>query len=237
MAGGSLADRAGGDRRPVVPIHPEPVAGHPELMVWVLPAGTFAEAGPVLHAPGEFGAMLAEGLLVYAIVQPGGGQLLVRLRPGAAWRDTGGRVRTALHAALAEPDRWMVSGAAPATVPAGGAAPAGAALAGVSATETDSRGAAPARSSGAALASSGSGGGESDELLREAAGAVLAGEFGEYVRSHGGGVEVLDVSGGIVSIRFHGECHGCPAAAITMHVRFERELRARCPILVSVRSR
>jgi Fe-S cluster biogenesis protein NfuA len=74
-------------------------------------------------------------------------------------------------------------------------------------------------------------------LLREAAGAVLAGEFGEYVRSHRGRVEVLDVRGGIVSIRFHDACHGCPAAAITMQVRFERELRARCPILVSVRSR
>lgn len=197
----------------VVPIHPEPVAEHPELLVWVLPAGTFAEVGPVSHAPGEFGAMLTEGLLVYAIVQPGGGQLLVRLRPGTSWRDVGGQVRTALHAALAEPGRWMVGDAAPAGAPSGVADP------------------------GAALASGGPGGGESDELLREATDAVLAGEFGEYVRSHGGGIEVLDVTGGVVSIRFHGACHGCPASTITMHVRFERELRARCPILVSVRSR
>ncbi|HEX7661156.1 MAG TPA: NifU family protein [Pseudonocardiaceae bacterium] len=180
-------------RRPaVVPIHPEPIAGRPRLMDWVLPAGTFDTAGPVLDAPGEFGTMLAEGPVSCAIVQPGGGQLLVELRPGVHWRDVGARVRTALHAALTEPRGWRIGDAA----------------------DTAS----------------------TDQLLREAAIALLAGDLGDYVRSHGGDVELLDVTAGVVSIVFHGSCHGCPAANITAHARFERELRARCPILVSVRS-
>lgn len=188
--------RAAVDRRVrhrLVPIHPEPVTGHPDLMDWVFPPGTFHAAGRVLRAPGEFGQMLAGGPVASAVVQPGGGQLLVRLRPGATWRQVGGRVRSALHAALERPDDWTIGGATPAD--------------------------------------------QTDRLLRAAASSVLNGEFGEYVRSHGGRVELLDVTDGVVSIRFHGACHGCPAVGITAHKRFERSVRARCPMLVSVRCR
>ncbi len=186
----------------LVPIHPEPVTGHPDLMDWLLPPGTFPTAGPVLRAPGGFGAMLASGAIAHAAVQPGGGQLLVRLPPGVSWRQIGGRVRTALHTALACPDEWLI----------------GDVFQGPTERPRDD----PARC-------------ETDELLREAATAVLSGEFGAYVESHGGRVELLAVSGGVVSVRFHGACHGCPVVDIATHRRFEQLLRTRCPLLVSVR--
>ncbi len=189
-------------RHRLVPIHPEPVTGHPDLMDWLLPPGTFHVAGPVLCAPGEFGAMLGDGTITHAVVQPGGAQLLVRLRAGVSWRQAGAGVRTALHTALARRDEWVIGDEVP------------------DRNEHPPQG--PDRC-------------ETDELLREAVGAVLSGEFGEYLRSHGGSLELLDVTGGVVSVRFHGACHGCPAVSLTTQKRFERTLRGRCPMLVSVR--
>lgn len=77
---------------------------------------------------------------------------------------------------------------------------------------------------------------ERDALIRAAADAVLAGGLGEYISSHGGRFVVTGVSDGVVEVAFRGMCSGCPISPLTLHLRFERELRERCPELVAVRA-
>ena len=76
-----------------------------------------------------------------------------------------------------------------------------------------------------------------DALVRAAAGDILAGRLGDYIRSHGGALRVAEVRDGVVTVDFQGMCRGCPISPLTLHLRFERELRERCPELVAVRSR
>ncbi|MGW1955879.1 NifU family protein [Streptomyces sp. NPDC001920] len=52
--------------------------------------------------------------------------------------------------------------------------------------------------------------------LFAAAQEVLAGEVGELARSHGGGIGVVEVRAGIVTVRPGGACHGCPASWFTL---------------------
>ena len=87
----------------------------------------------------------------------------------------------------------------------------------------------------AAEAATGSGGGD-DERLAAAARAVLAGEVGELARSHGGAIELDSVTAGVVTVRLHGACHGCPAAGMTLHALLERRLRETCPGLREIRA-
>ncbi|MFT8423454.1 MAG: NifU family protein, partial [Gluconacetobacter sp.] len=47
---------------------------------------------------------------------------------------------------------------------------------------------------------------------------------------------VTGVSDGVVEVAFRGMCSGCPISPLTLHLRFERELRERCPELVAVRA-
>ena len=74
-----------------------------------------------------------------------------------------------------------------------------------------------------------------DAALREAAEAVIAGEAGEYVRSHGGHIELAGVRDGCVEVRLTGACGHCPAAAATLRYRVEGALRRAAPHLVEVR--
>ena len=76
-----------------------------------------------------------------------------------------------------------------------------------------------------------------DDVLRMAAEQVIAGQVGDYIRSHGGAVEILDVSDGHVEVQLMGSCQHCPAAELTMTTRFETALRALFPDLRSVRAR
>lgn len=46
-----------------------------------------------------------------------------------------------------------------------------------------------------------------------------------YVHSHGGEIEVLSVTDGVVSLRMHGTCNGCTAASDTVESRIEVALR------------
>lgn len=46
-----------------------------------------------------------------------------------------------------------------------------------------------------------------------------------YVHSHGGEIEVLGVTDGVVSLRMHGTCNGCTAADDTVTSRIEVALR------------
>lgn len=75
-----------------------------------------------------------------------------------------------------------------------------------------------------------------DRRLREHVEAAIAGEAGEYVRSHGGDVRLLDVRDGEVVLDLQGACRGCPASTFTLQRRFEADLRRLAPGVVRVRA-
>ena len=50
-----------------------------------------------------------------------------------------------------------------------------------------------------------------------------------YIHSHGGEVELLDASGGVVHVRLAGACSGCAASAITLRNGVEAALREGVP--------
>ena len=55
------------------------------------------------------------------------------------------------------------------------------------------------------------------------------------VQADGGDIELVDVSpGGVVQIRFHGACHGCPSSNMTLQMGIERNLRERVPEVTQV---
>ncbi len=56
---------------------------------------------------------------------------------------------------------------------------------------------------------------------------LLAGPIGELAESHGGAIELVSVDRDSVNVRLFGACHGCPAAAATLHDKLQRELRRR----------
>lgn len=55
------------------------------------------------------------------------------------------------------------------------------------------------------------------------------------VQSDGGDVELVDVSPeGVVTIRLHGACVGCPSSQMTLRVGIEKNLRDYVPEVSSV---
>jgi Fe-S cluster biogenesis protein NfuA len=57
------------------------------------------------------------------------------------------------------------------------------------------------------------------------------------VQSDGGDVELVTVSAdGVVEVRLHGACVGCPSSAITLQTGIERSLRQRVPGVTAVRA-
>ncbi len=55
------------------------------------------------------------------------------------------------------------------------------------------------------------------------------------VQADGGDLELVDVSDtGVVKIRFHGACVGCPSANMTLQIGIERNLRQRVPQVTAV---
>jgi Fe-S cluster biogenesis protein NfuA len=55
------------------------------------------------------------------------------------------------------------------------------------------------------------------------------------VQADGGDIELVDVSGeGVVQIRFHGACHGCPSSHMTLQMGIERNLREQVPEVTQV---
>ena len=55
------------------------------------------------------------------------------------------------------------------------------------------------------------------------------------VQSDGGDVELVDVTGeGVVQIRLHGACVGCPSSSMTLHMGIERNIREKVPQVVAV---
>ena len=55
------------------------------------------------------------------------------------------------------------------------------------------------------------------------------------VQADGGDIELVDVdAGGVVQIRFHGACHGCPSSTMTLQIGIERSLREKVPEVTQV---
>jgi len=55
------------------------------------------------------------------------------------------------------------------------------------------------------------------------------------VQQDGGDLELVDISaGGVVSIRLHGACIGCPSASLTLKLAVERNLKEHVPEITTV---
>ncbi len=55
-----------------------------------------------------------------------------------------------------------------------------------------------------------------------------------YLRSHGGNVELLGISDGVVSLRLEGSCHSCPSSAVTMQQTIEEAIISKAPDVTAV---
>jgi Fe-S cluster biogenesis protein NfuA/nitrite reductase/ring-hydroxylating ferredoxin subunit len=55
-----------------------------------------------------------------------------------------------------------------------------------------------------------------------------------YMRSHGGGVELLDVSDGVVRIRLEGHCQGCPSSTVTLKLAVEKAIYEAAPDIAGI---
>ena len=59
--------------------------------------------------------------------------------------------------------------------------------------------------------------------------------FRPAIQSDGGDVELVDVTEeGVVQIRLHGACVGCPSSSMTLHMGIERSLREKVPEVTAV---
>ena len=55
------------------------------------------------------------------------------------------------------------------------------------------------------------------------------------VQADGGDIELVDVGAdGVVQIRFHGACHGCPSSTMTLQMGIERNVREKVPEVTKV---
>ena len=55
------------------------------------------------------------------------------------------------------------------------------------------------------------------------------------VQSDGGDVELVGLTDeGVVQIRLHGACVGCPSSGMTLHMGIERNLRERIPEVTGI---
>lgn len=68
-----------------------------------------------------------------------------------------------------------------------------------------------------------------DILLGRVAQQVISEMVTPIAGAHGGAVEFVRASGGVVTVRMKGACHGCPASSATLYGRLERELHRRLP--------
>lgn len=59
-------------------------------------------------------------------------------------------------------------------------------------------------------------------------------EVRPYVHSHGGEIEVTGIQGGVVQVRMHGSCSGCPSSVVTLTQSFEKAVRSRWPALIRI---
>jgi Fe-S cluster biogenesis protein NfuA len=65
--------------------------------------------------------------------------------------------------------------------------------------------------------------------LRDRVEQVLKHDVAPALLLDGNGIEVLEVSNGIASVRLTGVCAGCPATIMTVITSLEEELRKKVP--------
>ena len=68
-----------------------------------------------------------------------------------------------------------------------------------------------------------------DESLRDRVEHALKNEIAPALLLDGNGIEVLEVTNGIATVRLSGVCAGCPATIMTVITGLEDELRKRIP--------
>jgi Fe-S cluster biogenesis protein NfuA len=91
----------------MVPIHPQACPGQPGRLRWLLPAGLLSFTGTPTSVPQEVASLLRDGTLAEVHVESGA--VVTVLGAGRNWPSEGPRVRSALHAALADPDGWTTT--------------------------------------------------------------------------------------------------------------------------------
>ena len=67
------------------------------------------------------------------------------------------------------------------------------------------------------------------DALQERVARVLADEVAPLLQMDGADVEVLGVEEGVVRVRLHGACSGCPGSVYAVVMGIEEELRRRVP--------
>src|SRR5262245_26459475 len=55
-----------------------------------------------------------------------------------------------------------------------------------------------------------------------------------YLQSHGGNVDLLSVTDGVVRLRLIGSCDGCPSSALTLKSAIERHIYEAAPDVISI---
>ena len=55
-----------------------------------------------------------------------------------------------------------------------------------------------------------------------------------YLASHGGDVELLGIDEGVVRLRLHGSCKGCPSSAATLKLAIEAAIYEAAPDVASI---
>jgi Fe-S cluster biogenesis protein NfuA len=65
--------------------------------------------------------------------------------------------------------------------------------------------------------------------LKKRVAQVLAEQVGPALALAGGAIEVLAVDAGVVRVRLHGVCAGCPSSVMTVLMGIEQELRRHLP--------
>jgi len=55
-----------------------------------------------------------------------------------------------------------------------------------------------------------------------------------YLHSHGGNIELLGLTDGIVRLRLHGSCHGCPSSAQTLKQTIEEAIFEIAPDVTAI---
>jgi Fe-S cluster biogenesis protein NfuA len=64
--------------------------------------------------------------------------------------------------------------------------------------------------------------------------AQALGKVKPQLDAHGGSVEVLEITDGVVRLRFHGSCNGCPSSAQTLKFAIEEAIYAAAPDVVAI---
>ena len=57
-----------------------------------------------------------------------------------------------------------------------------------------------------------------------------------YLNSHGGNVDLIEVSEGVVRLKLVGSCNGCPSSSVTLKTAIEKAIHEAAPDVVAIHS-